>query len=360
MHNEGLPPEERYRYRRLTDAAKRIYLKMVQNFLRFDLSYTYREYQEVIDAAAAFEAIRWDYPEFFFVHGVLDVGRTEENIDEYYRVDEDGFVTTTLGVFYDREEVEDVLARLDAIYHTFDGITDPFELELAAYRYAIDNFEYEDHEEELSEKELDEIFTLAGLVKRGRGVCAAYTRFIQYILQKRGIPAVPILQNNERGNDESSHAWLAVMIDGEYYHLDVTFDEGDEKDPEIFPYSHFNVTDDEIDDDRDFDRSLYPDIICRATAANYYRRRGLFFETDDEAIEGARRFAKENEPTDREHLYFYFRMPPGHDSRELFERLPKELRGATSAKWIAPANDDAKGWYYIEFGYTKPDAEKTE
>ncbi|MBO7293409.1 MAG: hypothetical protein J6V07_05695, partial [Clostridia bacterium] len=107
----------------------------------------------------------------------------------------------------------------------------------------------------------------------------------------------------------------------------------------------------EIAADRNFDPTRYPDIVCRATAANYYRRRGLFFETDDEAIEGARRFAREREPTDREHLYFYFRMPPGHESRELFARLPGELDGHSKAKWTATASNDERGWYFIEFGY---------
>ena len=360
MHYEGLPPEERYYYRHLDPLARTLYLRILENYLRLDFSYSYRGDEERLASFRAFEAIRWDYPELFPIQMTLGVGITVENVDEYYREDEDGTVTTTHGVYYTREETQSILERLDAVYHEFDGITDPFELELAAYRYAIENFEYEHEHESLEGKAQDEIFTLAGLMKNGRGVCAAYARFIQYILGRRGIPAVPIIQNNERGNDESGHAWLAVMIDGEYYHLDVTFDEGDEKDPECFPYSHFNITDGEIDDDRDFDRSLYPDIVCRATAANYYRRRGLYFETDDEALRGARRFATENEPTDREHLYFYFRMPPGHDSAALFERLPKELRGATSAKWIDTAHDDEKGWYYIEFGYTKPDAEKAE
>ncbi|MBO7293379.1 MAG: hypothetical protein J6V07_05535, partial [Clostridia bacterium] len=232
MKIEGLPPEERYCYRHLGDVSKRLYHEMLGNFLQFDLSYTYLEDKETVDAYAALEAIRWDYPELFFIQGLLTVGKTEEDLDEEYHVDEDGTVTTTFSIFYTREEVEDILARLDAIYHTFDGITDPFELELSVYRYAIENFEYEDHEEELSEKELDELFTLAGLVKRGRGVCTAYTRFIQYILGRRGILAVPIVQYLTPEKDDDGHAWLAVRIDGEFYHLDATFDEGDEKDPE--------------------------------------------------------------------------------------------------------------------------------
>ena len=288
----------------------------------------------------------------------LAVGVTEENSEEYLKISEDGTETIIEKTYYTREEAEWLLAKLDAVYHSFDEISDPFELELAAYTYAIENFEYAREHNDFTGKEFDEFFTVAGLMRNGRGVCAAYARFIQYILQRRGIPAVQILQNTEEGNDDTGHAWLAVMIDGEYYHLDVTYDEGDEKDPDRFPYCHFNVTDDEIAADRDLDRSLYPDIVCHATAANYYHRRGLYFMTDDEVIEGVRRFARECEPTDKDSLYFYFRMPPGHESRELFSRLPKALRGATSARWIATANYDEMGWYYIQLGYGKTDAER--
>ena len=355
MHYEGLPPEERYYYNHLDPLARTLYLRILENYLRLDFSYSYRGDEERFASFRAFEAIRWDYPELFPIQMTLGVGMTEENCEEYLRVAEDGTEVVTDKTYYTREEAEGLLAKLDAIYHSFDEITDPFELELAAYTYAIENFEYAHEHNEFTGKEFDEFFTVAGLMRNGRGVCAAYSRFIQYILGRRGIPAVPILQNTERGNDDTGHAWLAVRIDGEYYHLDVTYDEGDEKDPECFPYSHFNVTDDEVDDDRDLDRALYPDIVCRATAANYYRRRGLYFETDEEVYEGARRFAKESEPTDKEHQYFYFRMPPGHDSTALFSGLTAALRGHTSAHWVCGANDDTKGWYYIEFGYTRPE-----
>ena len=354
MLREGLPPEERYYYRHLGDVAKRLYLEMLERFFRLDLSYSYRATVELMDSGDAFEAIRWDYPELFFIQRSIGVGQTDENFDEYYKVDEDGTVTATLGIYYTKEEILEILEGLDAVYHEFDGITDPFELELAAYRYAIEHFEYAHEYRELAGRELDEVYTLAGLIRNRRGVCAAYTRFIQYILGRRGIPAVPILQALERGNGESGHAWLAVMIDGEYYHLDATFDDGDEENPRRFPYRHFNITDEEIAADRDLDRALYPDIVCRATAANYYRRRGLFFETDDEALRGARRFLRESEPTEKEALYFFFRMPPGYGSDALLARIPTELAGDTAAGRITPARNGRLGRYVIEFDYTVP------
>ncbi|MBO7292741.1 MAG: hypothetical protein J6V07_02265, partial [Clostridia bacterium] len=310
MLHEGLPPEERYYYRHLNENARRLYLEMLRGFLRLELSYSYRQTVELMDSGDAFEAIRWDYPELFWIQRSIGVGQTDENFDEYYRVAEDGTVTATLGIYYTKEEILEILTRLDSVYHEFDGITDPFELELAAYRYAIEHFEYAHEHRALSGKDQDEVHTLAGLMRNGRGVCSAYTRFIQYILGRRGIPAVAILQAIQKGNDESGHAWLAVMIDGEYYHLDATFDDGDEDNPRRFPYRHFNITDEEIANDRDLDPTLYPDIVCRATAANYYRRRGLYFETDDEALRGARRFLREREPTEKGALYFFFRMPP--------------------------------------------------
>ena len=253
MLHEGLPPEERYYYKHLDPLARVLYLRIIENYLRLDFSYSYRGDEERYASFRAFEAIRWDYPELFPIQMTLAVGVTEENCEEYLRVAEDGTETIIERTYYTREEAEGLLAKLDAIYHSFDEITDPFELELAAYTYAIENFEYAYENRDFVDKEFDEFFTVAGLMRNGRGVCAAYTRFIQYILQRRGIPAVAICQNTERGNDDTAHAWLAVMIDGEYYHLDATFDEGNEKDPELFPYRNFNVTDEEIAGDRNFD-----------------------------------------------------------------------------------------------------------
>ena len=68
----------------------------------------------------------------------------------------------------------------------------------------------------------------------GRTVCAGYARAMQYVLQQLSIPCYFC-----HGYAGEPHAWNIVCLDGEYYNVDVTWDDhGDE-----IIYDYFNKTD---------------------------------------------------------------------------------------------------------------------
>ncbi len=67
----------------------------------------------------------------------------------------------------------------------------------------------------------------------GQTVCAGYARAFQYILQQLGIPCYYCT-----GFAGESHAWNIVMLDGEFYNVDTTWD-----DMGIGTYDYFNKTD---------------------------------------------------------------------------------------------------------------------
>lgn len=353
MNTPDFHLDARYHYSLLPEWERSYYRTVIERLAKFEFILPLPEDIRV-NAYDVFEAIRWDFPEFFHISvGDLCL-HTDEEDTLCLRVDG--------GITYTREEFDALNAQLDGILRGFDGIDDPFEIELAAYEYAIRSFEYEHDEGSLSEHEFQEIFTVVGLLRRGRAVCGAFTRFVQFILQQRGILAANIvtLGMADEGEEAKYHSWLAVRIDGEFYHLDVTFDEGDEKDPEFFPYAHFNITDDEADDDHNLRKEEYPGIVCRATAANYYYRKGLYFKTDDEIVEGVRRFVTANADTDEEKLYFYFRLPPGTPSEGMLDRILDRVDCAKTVWKAEMANDDALGRHYflLYFRKNKPkDAE---
>lgn len=67
----------------------------------------------------------------------------------------------------------------------------------------------------------------------GRTVCAGYARAFQYLMQRLGIPCYYCT-----GYSGESHAWNIVCLEGEYYNVDVTWDDtGDGT------YDYFNKTD---------------------------------------------------------------------------------------------------------------------
>ena len=56
------------------------------------------------------------------------------------------------------------------------------------------------------------------------------------------------------------HTWNLVKLDGQWYHVDTTFDDPvvNEGTIDVLSYRYFNITDNQILLDHSFDRSKYP------------------------------------------------------------------------------------------------------
>lgn len=70
----------------------------------------------------------------------------------------------------------------------------------------------------------------------GRTVCAGYARAFQYLMQQLGIPCYYC-----RGYSGENHAWNIVELYGDYYNVDVTWDDTDNS-----TYDYFNKTDEDL------------------------------------------------------------------------------------------------------------------
>lgn len=70
----------------------------------------------------------------------------------------------------------------------------------------------------------------------GKTVCAGYTRAFQYLMQQLGIPCYYC-----RGYSGENHAWNIVELYGDYYNVDLTWD-----DAKPGNYDYFNKTDKDL------------------------------------------------------------------------------------------------------------------
>ncbi len=70
----------------------------------------------------------------------------------------------------------------------------------------------------------------------GQTVCAGYARAYQYLLQQLGIPCYYCT-----GYSGENHAWNIVKLYGDYYNVDVTWDDTDP-----YTYDYFNKSDEEF------------------------------------------------------------------------------------------------------------------
>ncbi len=123
--------------------------------------------------------------------------------------------------------------------------------------------------------------TYSGVVLN-KTVCAGYAKAFQYYMIRLGIPCAYV-----SGTTDESHAWNIVKINGEYYNIDVTWDDPVGNPQNIIYYNYFNLTDKEISVDHK--RSAVSQKLpkCTATADNYYVRNGKLFNTTSEFVNAA-------------------------------------------------------------------------
>ena len=120
-----------------------------------------------------------------------------------------------------------------------------------------------------------------GRVESSKGFLptGAKTVTLQYLLNLCGIECTYVTSE--------THAWNLIKLEGEYYHIDVTWGDGsdtkkDKNQIDAINYDCFCITTEELSRlDSHTPESSFPIPKCTATKCNYHRRHGLYFEKYD-------------------------------------------------------------------------------
>ncbi|MBO4619486.1 MAG: Ig-like domain-containing protein, partial [Victivallales bacterium] len=140
-----------------------------------------------------------------------------------------------------------------------DNMSD-LEKALVLHDFVCSNCEYDET------ASLSHIRDAYGALVLKRAVCAGYAISYAHLLRKVGVPVDYI------ASDSMNHAWNAVYIDGEWYHVDVTWDDpvtsGYSK-PEKFYHENFLKSDTAI---KSLEHPVwdYPLYVCNSTRFDDY------------------------------------------------------------------------------------------
>ncbi len=120
-----------------------------------------------------------------------------------------------------------------------------------------------------------------GALVRGKAVCEGYARAFQYLLYQSGIQC--LIAEGESVNPftglSEGHAWNVVRIDGQYYHVDPTWDDTNNMNTPVV-YAYFNLTTAQIADDHTVNsENRYALPNCVATANNFHVKNGTRLTT---------------------------------------------------------------------------------
>ncbi len=141
-------------------------------------------------------------PKFFYISDLSISGRNNKidviKVTYSYSVRE-----INERLLFVEEEAKKILAPVD------DGMTD-LEKALLVHDVVITNYEYD------YDLEIRDIY---GFFTEKKGVCQAYTLAYEYLMELLGIECETAL------SDSMNHIWNIVLLDGSWYHADLTFDD---------------------------------------------------------------------------------------------------------------------------------------
>lgn len=111
----------------------------------------------------------------------------------------------------------------------------------------------------------------------GSTVCAGYARAFQHVCQQLGLTCYYITGTADGGD----HAWNIISIDGNFYNVDLTWDDSISESYGSSVYTYFNLTDSAIG--ADHTRSTLSSKLpsCTSTEKSYTNVYGSTIEIDD-------------------------------------------------------------------------------
>jgi hypothetical protein len=125
----------------------------------------------------------------------------------------------------------------------------------------------------------DDALTIYGTLIRGIANCEGYTRTMSYLCNLSDIENLILT-----GLTDTRHMWNMVKLGGNWYHIDVTFDEPDEvlakEYPDFISYQHFLVSDETIHNDRIVWNNLFIPPVSNAVNENYFVKEKKYIEND--------------------------------------------------------------------------------
>ncbi len=161
-------------------------------------------------------------------------------------------VDFTLSYRMNRKDEKQMLEEVESV---LQHITTPnmssLQKVIAVHDYIVRTYSYELHTK-------GSPFSVATFMKEKRGVCMAYALLFEKMMEVLQIPCHYVIGKAD-GEGDAGHAWNMVEIDGQWYHIDVTWDDiGHVFEHHEIRYRYFLLTDEQIAKNHQLDLDLYP------------------------------------------------------------------------------------------------------
>ena len=219
--------------------------------------------QSVIDEAV--KKVQHDRPDYFWLNGYVTTTTGKSTSVSFTVLDD--YSTDQL-----RQMYNDLSAAADAIIAQIPAGYDDYSTALFVHDSLVQNTRYASEKTGLN---YNGLWGCAyGCLVDGSAVCQGYAEAYQLIMQKLGYECGVCSGMSDRG----SHAWNYLKLGGDYYWIDVTWDDPEsESDEGSLRHNYFMINDEMLLRTRTIGSENYFVPECRSLNANYFVRRNAYF-----------------------------------------------------------------------------------
>lgn len=286
-----LPEEERYGYRYLASLPRaevylRAYGKLATAVAARSAKASLYEDLTRDELTTIYSCVSADHPEYFWVGTRYEYTYSEKEIRDVtlpYLLSE-GDMAPAKEVF--NAAADKILSGISA------SMTD-LEKELYIHDVIVKNNVYDETQK------APMTHSAYGALVLGTSVCDGYTKLFHYLMARCGVLTVAV-----SGYSGENHSWNAVLLDGDWYMVDLTWDDPIGQEPGVASHTYFNLSWDRFSLDHSFTTPKgefidnYYDIpSCTSDKYDYFKYFGYEGELNIESIERVMRLQAEKGET---------------------------------------------------------------
>lgn len=195
-----------------------------------------------------------------FVHPFNSFSSIEASISD------SGEIIIKVNYLYTKEEIEQIDNKVTELINTLitPDITEDYDKIKTIHDYIINNTKYD-----LENSKEKKSYTAYGPLFYKVATCNGYTDLMAIFLTKMGYDNYKVATTEETNNNTEGHVWNAVKVNGEWLHLDLTWDDPVSSDGKDYLYHKYFLIDSEelktadaniTSNDHVFDNTIYSEL----------------------------------------------------------------------------------------------------
>ena len=296
-----------YYYEQLNKEQQKVYYAMKEGLLKLQDSFAVPMLSKK-ELSDIYFMIRMDCPEIFYsvtfsYRYYMD--STEVELTPKYLFSKDKI----------REHRQAMESRVKKLVRQAENLDEKGK-ELFIHDFLVKNVKYDKLKKEYSHE-------IIGALGNGVAVCEGIAKAVKILCDELKIWCIIVLSeaNPDKGI-KYRHAWNVIQINGQYYHLDVTFDNTLSKDDTV-RYDYVNLSDKQIF--RDHEPGIWKVPVCNDNDHFYYKEKKISWTTMDEVRNRTKQAVKKGKV-----LLFHWRG--GYLTREVLAELMEVFDKEADAK----------------------------